>query len=284
MRGRNPPCSRRERASADGYNLAMLRAAMGLSRLADPAAAGEAAALDALVACEDARYLLAFANGPHAARLDAVVDGARGLAGYTLVTGCASHAVIAEGGVVADAPAVAVLAIAGDDLLLRPAQAPRGPAEGTALARELGAPRDGRAIVLLPGPDAGDTAEVARALSAYSGPPVFCSPGAVAATAVSPYSPSQPPELEPCGSLACLLAGPWAFASALAPAYAAGPGPWAFGLYLGTTAGDPAADLVAIRARFPDLLVAGLVGEPLPAVVAGSEAAGGLLLLAGPSD
>ncbi len=262
----------------------MLRAATGFSSLADPFAAGEAAALDALVACEAAHYLLVFATRPHATRLDAVVDGARGLAGPALVTGCASHAVFAEGGVVAGTAAVAALAIAGDDFLLRPAQARRGPADGTALARELGAPRDGLAIVLLAGPDPGRIAAIASALSAYSGPPTFSAPGTVAATAVSPYSPHMAPELEPCGTLAWLLAGPRAFAAAAAPAFAAGPGPWAFGLYLGTTAGDPAADLAAIRARFPALPVAGPVGEPLPTGDAGREASGVLLLVARSSD
>lgn len=236
----------------------MPHAAVGYSYLAEPRAAGEAAALDALVACEGAHWLVVFASSFHAAQFDQVAAGVKGLAGYYVsVTGCAGAAVGTAQGVVSDRPAVAVLAIAGDDFLLRPGQRSRGPAEARLLVLEMGAPRDCHVVVLFSGPEAGSPEALAHEISDLTRLPVY------GVTLGEPAVTTIDREVEPGGTLSWLLTGPWALEPAIAPAFEAAPGDWAFGLYLGAVDADPAGDWAAIRTRFPTVPIAGVVGASL---------------------
>jgi hypothetical protein len=164
----------------------MPTAALGISMLPDPRAAGEAAALEALAACEDARYLLAFCRDG----LGEVMAGVRELAGgQPLVTGCATPHL--------EGATALVVAIAGDGFLLRPAQRPAGPIDAAALVAEWGAPREQRAWLMF---------------TAASDPgPISDLPGhtiAASATAIEG-------ELEVGGTLAWLLCGTWPIAGCL---------------------------------------------------------------------
>lgn len=168
--------------------------ASGASRLADPRAAAEEAAVAALAACEGARIVLVFACAGWAEALPAVMAGVQGLTPpYTNVTGCA-------GGALAPAAGVVVWAIAGDDRLLRTGHLPRGPADAVRLAAEMGAPREGYAVVVFPGPEA-DATTLARAIGTATGLPTRAFPGALAT--------ADDLGTEPGGTLAWLLAGPW---------------------------------------------------------------------------
>lgn len=250
----------------------MLHAGSGLSLHPDPRAAGEEAALAALLACEDAHHLLVFASHHHAARFDAVVAGAQGLAGPAFVSGCTGFGVATEAGVVVGRPAVAALAIAGDGFVLRVGQRPRGPADARMLAEELGAPRGMEAFLLWPGPAAGDPDALLAGMTA--GLPGFAvglaGPWAEPVTAIGPH------EVVPGGTLAWLLAGACAVAHGVAPACALPDGdPPAFGIFLGD-----ARHVVADPPRLPAFPVAGLVGAY--ALAPGGRREAGVLVAVSP--
>lgn len=250
----------------------MIRAGSGLSLHPDSRTAGEEAALAALLACEDARDLLVFASHHHAATFGAVMAGVESLAANAYATGCTGYGVATEAGVVVGVPAVAVLAIAGDGLLIRPGQRPRGPADPILLAREMGAPRGMQVYVLCPGPEAGDPLAIIAAMSA--GLPTVAV--GLTGTWETPATAIGSNEVEPGGTLAWLLAGACEVAVGVGPAFeVTSERPPAFGLYLGAAGAGEAGS-----PRFPAYPVAGLVGSHV--LAPGGAHANGVLLAVSP--
>lgn len=101
--------------------------------------------------------VLVFASHHHGARLAEVVAGVRAAAGDARVVACSGYGTLTELREIEEAAAVAVLAIAGDALTVTPLVVPAGAEADRALGERLGAALSAgsRALVLLPGPDAG---------------------------------------------------------------------------------------------------------------------------------
>jgi FIST N domain len=252
----------------------LIRANSGLSLLTDPRAAGEAAVFQALLGCEDARDVLLFASHHHAAEFGAVAGGAAAIADPAYVSGCTGYGVATEAGLVVGVPAVAALAIAGDDFLIRPGQRPRGPADAVLLAREMGAPRGMGAYVLLAGCDAGDPDAILTGMSPSL-------PGFAVGLAGAWGEPTTligPDEVEPGGTLTWLLAGACEVRHSVTPGVEPddAQAPPAFGIFLGTV--DVPPPFPSRSSTFP---VAGVVGAY--ACAAGGRRHPGVLLTVSPA-